>query len=713
MEDDCANPLWLGWMQEWLDTARERQMKTATVLVCKFVINSDNIGSRKSRYKKACDSLKNCPLILTHPSETQALHGFGPKICERLEQRMKQHCEENGLPMPKRKGRKRVSDALDEAALDMTPAKKPRKSKKPYVPQLRSGAYALILALASIDDSECVSKQQLIELAQPHCDSSFTVSKDTTSFYTAWNSMKTLVDKDMVKETSRPQRRYALTDDGWEVADKLKKVGKGNMEPPATSGPGEAAMGSRSRITVPSSDEDEIDPSANKPRVGKLAPLHDTSTIQSCAQGQKLGGGVIDKYGTLPSSKTHKIDKKPAAIISRAADRIGKVNANTEDDARLAARLQAEEDNLLASASDNLDFVQLLSSSPPKAPGLLRRQEPPVPPRIDRPSAKRDSASPPEMSSKPGSSTFVPPLFNSIHIQPRNFTVELVLDNREIRSREDRNYIEKELIIKGIRPTVRSLPLGDFFWVAKCTDSNLLARYGEEGTEIALDYIVERKRLDDLISSIKDGRFHEQKFRLRRSGVKNVVYLLEDIKISEETKTKYYEAVQSAIAGTQVVNGYFMKRTRGIDDTIRYLTRMTRTLKEMYESKPLTLLPSSILSPQTYLPLLAHLRTTKPNTSHNITYASFASLASKTDNLTLRDVFLQMLMTTRGLTGDKAIAIQRRWPTPHAFIQAYKKCQSEKEKETMVEKGLEAEVGRGKVGKALSKGVSEVWGVKG
>ncbi|KAL8685940.1 MAG: hypothetical protein Q9224_005610, partial [Gallowayella concinna] len=409
--------------------------------------------ANKTGYKKACDSLKNCPLILTHPSETQALHGFGPKICERLEQRMKQHCEENGLPMPKRKGRKRVSDALDEAALDMTPAKKPRKSKKPYVPQLRSGAYALILGLASIDESECVSKQQLIELAQPHCDSSFTVSKDTTSFYTAWNSMKTLVDKDMVKETSRPQRRYALTDDGWDVADKLKRVGKGDMEPPATSGPGEAAIGSRSRTTALSSDDNEIDPSGNKPRLGKLEPLHDTSTIQSCAQGQKLGGGVIDKYGPLPSSKTRKIDKKPAAVISRAADRIGKVNANTEDNARLAARLQAEEDNLLASASDNLDFVQLLSSSPPKAPGLLRRQEPPVPPRIDRPSAKRDSASPPEMSSKPGSSTFVPPFFKSIHIQPRNFTVELVLDNREIRSREDRNYIEKELIIKGIRPT--------------------------------------------------------------------------------------------------------------------------------------------------------------------------------------------------------------------------------------------------------------------
>ncbi|KAL8987949.1 MAG: hypothetical protein Q9169_008630, partial [Polycauliona sp. 2 TL-2023] len=86
---------------------------------------------------------------------------------------------------------------------------------------------------------------------------------------------------------------------------------------------------------------------------------------------------------------------------------------------------------------------------------------------------------------------------------------------------------------------------------------------------------------------------------------------------------------------------------------------------------------------------------------------------SKTDNRTLRDVFLQMLMTTRGLTGDKAIEIQKRWPTPNAFIKAYGKCKDGKEKDQMVERGLESVMGRGKVGKALSKAVAEVWGARG
>ena len=42
-----------------------------------------------------------------------------------------------------------------------------------------------------------------------------------------------------------------------------------------------------------------------------------------------------------------------------------------------------------------------------------------------------------------------------------------------------------------------------------------------------LPYVVERKRLDDLASSIRDSRYREQKFRLRRCGLPHVIYLAE------------------------------------------------------------------------------------------------------------------------------------------------------------------------------------------
>jgi crossover junction endonuclease MUS81 len=40
-----------------------------------------------------------------------------------------------------------------------------------------------------------------------------------------------------------------------------------------------------------------------------------------------------------------------------------------------------------------------------------------------------------------------------------------------------------------------------------------------------LDYIIERKKADDLAASIIDGRYKEQKYRLKNCGAKNILYL--------------------------------------------------------------------------------------------------------------------------------------------------------------------------------------------
>lgn len=51
---------------------------------------------------------------------------------------------------------------------------------------------------------------------------------------------------------------------------------------------------------------------------------------------------------------------------------------------------------------------------------------------------------------------------------------------------------------------IRRLSVGDFAWICR----------GDNGKELMLPYILERKRLDDLSSSITDGRFHEQKVNI-------------------------------------------------------------------------------------------------------------------------------------------------------------------------------------------------------
>ncbi len=84
MTSTCANPLLLEWIKEIYDLAKERNSKGHTT------------------YKKAYESMKACPLTFSHPSEAQQLDGIGPKICDRLTEKLKEHCEANGLPAPKK-----------------------------------------------------------------------------------------------------------------------------------------------------------------------------------------------------------------------------------------------------------------------------------------------------------------------------------------------------------------------------------------------------------------------------------------------------------------------------------------------------------------------------------------------------------------------------------------------------------------------------------
>ncbi|KAI9884039.1 MAG: hypothetical protein M1823_004176 [Watsoniomyces obsoletus] len=599
----CANPLLLGWLGEWLEEARQRNSKGFQT------------------YRKAFDSMKACPLAFNHPSEAQQLHGLGPKLCDRLTAKLAAHCKENGLPMPEPQAAQKRSneESTDVAA---APAKKARQPKA-YVPMLRSGPYAILHALSSAPeaDSRSFTKDEVIGLAQPYCDSSFTAPSDPTKYFTAWNSMKTLIDKDLVYERGRPLRKYALTEDGWEVAKRIRK------------------------------------------------PKGADRSLESTTAGGKIQTTIAFNNGSVQGGPS--VQRPPRGSRQRSI------------------------------FSDGSDVAEWLSSPPPEAvEGMSRPQTANVPiAPLDKDASIED---------------VFPPVFEPIVMPASSFEVHLVLDNREVRAKQDRDYIKEELTRKGVRPIMKSLEAGDALWIAKRRRDDGDERPIDETDEIVLDWIVERKRLDDLVGSIKDGRFREQKFRLRRSGVKNVVYIIEEITLPAEMQSKYQEATESAIASTQVVDGYFVKRTAKVDDTIRYLARMTMLLKSVYESKPLHIIPTKVLTPQNYLPLLAHLRETTPSVDHHITYSAFAHLASKSEFLTLRDVYVKMLMCTKGVTGDKALEIQKQWSTPVELIDAYRNCGRD-EAGRVKQMGLMAGelsglVGRKKIGKALSGQIADVWG---
>lgn len=89
-----------------------------------------------------------------------------------------------------------------------------------------------------------------------------------------------------------------------------------------------------------------------------------------------------------------------------------------------------------------------------------------------------------------------------------SYDVVMLIDNREVKSRTERDFFVERLQHEGVVCEVRALELGDVSWIARKRKPHDAAMDGEE---VVLDYIVERKRYDDLVHSIIDGRFVDQK----------------------------------------------------------------------------------------------------------------------------------------------------------------------------------------------------------
>jgi crossover junction endonuclease MUS81 len=108
------------------------------------------------------------------------------------------------------------------------------------------------------------------------------------------------------------------------------------------------------------------------------------------------------------------------------------------------------------------------------------------------------------------------------------------------------------------------------------------------------------------------------------------------------------------------------------------------------------------------LQLREHLRITFPERSYLTTFTSFGDLNSKTGSLTLRDLFVKMLMTIRGVSGEKAAEIVKVFPTPKALFDAYETLSSEEEQNDLLKGTIEA-AGRKSIGPALSKKIRGIW----
>ncbi|KAJ3371666.1 Crossover junction endonuclease mus81 [Allomyces arbusculus] len=337
------------------------------------------------------------------------------------------------------------------------------------------------------------------------------------------------------------------------------------------------------------------------------------------------------------------------------------------------------------------------------------------------------------------------------------YDILLVLDIREKLARTfgDRDTYRRdcetfrlELTKAGINVATAQLPVGDMLWIARARPAAgaVVGGYAGAGVyqnhpDIVLDYVVERKRIDDFVSSIKDERWKEQKWRLAQSGVPNLLYIVEESNKHMSAVTGMEGAVQTAKMQTVLWSHFNLKITKSSAETVQWLAQMTRTMERIWLGHPVYyLLPQDVPSREQWLAYknygvvdsraqtltsmgraeyerIRHMQGSadRCRTAVHLSLPTFSTFSDKTQNVVLCDLFTQLLTTVRQMSHEKARFITKHFPTPKSLYMALRNT-PEAERPVFLQRfaeRIERESGvplhRKKPGEALSKTVANVF----
>jgi ERCC4-type nuclease len=251
----------------------------------------------------------------------------------------------------------------------------------------------------------------------------------------------------------------------------------------------------------------------------------------------------------------------------------------------------------------------------------------------------------------------VPPLHEGEKFSDR-YTIVLLLDNRENigaqhmtqqqqnqTANDGRDELLTRLTTAGVHTEKAVLKKGDALWVAR-----------DRVVEYALDVIIERKRVDDLVTSIQDGRWQTQKKHLREGVLRRPMLVLEgdpyetgSFKQTANTDA-HAKAVRTALACSEQLDGMHVMRTASQMKTVRLLQRMTDCIKEHLESRS----PSCI---EQHPPKLADVQ------QH--------FMHAEQESESVKQCFGKVLCSLVSVGPKQAEAIVARYPTPSSLYCAY------------------------------------------
>ncbi|KAJ3210615.1 Crossover junction endonuclease mus81, partial [Clydaea vesicula] len=514
---ECANPLFERWLVEWKGDYEELARGGST---------SDK--NKAHAIGKALKGLRDYPNTLdlsTYKKGT--VSGIGTKIKERLEERYAKYLREGGIPISeqqnsqestlettvtlKKKTRQRKTPIEGEVG-EETVAKKKKKNKnnleslkateekkiKNYIPAFRSGGYAILIVLIEEleEGRESVSKEILIKNGEAYCNASFTVPVNN---YTAWSSMKTLLEKRLVLKHGNPHR-YSLTEEGEKIArveiEKLKK----------TEESVEVVVNSNCDLNVVNNFDSDWHP----------RPLESKHSELNCDVEDESNFFVFD-YIDFDCNKSNSCNEAFIEFEESTGDILYKIKFDKYQikkklfkKVRRVEKLNEEYYLGYLCYEDVLSLKKIKSiikSQPKKdlkksivsnnAPDTLR----PSVTNFNQAEVQTNFSNPRSGLVLPNTAFTDNIMFENM--KAGNFEIILALDNRETGGLKNRTHFQNTFAKHNLNVIQLALPIGDFAWVAESKD--------DPSKRFFLDFIVERKAGADFVSSVTDTRLEEQK----------------------------------------------------------------------------------------------------------------------------------------------------------------------------------------------------------
>ncbi|KAF7824651.1 crossover junction endonuclease MUS81 [Senna tora] len=539
-------------------------------------------------------------------------------------------------------------------AEDLTQKGKKTKGSKRYMPQKNSVAYALLITLyrGTSNGNEFMRKQELIDAAEASGLSRVAIAPEKgrgkpgqfgsspRDWYSGWNCMKSLITKGLVVKSSCPAK-YMLTQEGKEAAREcLKRSGMEDSQENSITVGSLSDMDKQNTLDMEGSDHDldiEVISPLNHQKKLMDVPLHHLERFTRMGYSKEQ---VVSAFTEVSRSHPNKDVSSlwPSVLCHIREEQVYSLQPESQT-MRNNYRMTTN-----AVPSGSIDLTGNVSRPSNASCGNM--------PDFDAPNTtpfalKACSSSDHLMRKSIGegpkskmSILSIPPLSLGERFEDA-YEVILILDDREqfaTQGSRSRRIIENIRSQFKIQIDVRRLPVGDGIWIAhhKTLDS-----------EYVLDFIVERKNIDDLRCSIRDNRYKDQKLRLLRCGLKKLIYLVEGDPNSSEAS----ESIKTACFTTEILEGFDVQRTSGLADTLKKYGYLTQAISQYYKTM---VLDDQVKCSGTCPP-----------------FDEFVKRCQDLDKMTVSDVFSIQLMQVPQVTEEVAMAVLDLYPTLLSLANAY------------------------------------------